>query len=602
MRVRGTAQPSGGNAEEIDGYRDFVQIGQGGFSVVYRARQEHLDREVAVKVLAVPAVDEKALSNFLRECQLASRLTGHPNVVTVLDTGTTRSGRPYVTMEYFEPGSLKQRLTRDGPLPLNDALRFGVKIAGALAAAHNAGILHRDIKPDNILVSGYGELALADFGIARLLDAGDSSTRTNALTLHHTAPELLMGTAPSQASDVYALGSTLYQLLSGQPAHRNDTDESIASVMQRILNDRPPDIPRPEISNQVMDVVRKAMAKQQRDRFTNALDFAAALQHLQAFLGFTVTELPSSVSGAQTWQPPQREPAAAYPSLSGQSHSDNTKIRAGRLGTGSRTTLSDPGTSAKILSAGRPQNDDKVPSKYRRWGLVLISLIAAIAVTYGGVIAWGMVAESTPTTPAQAAAPSTAASPSSTSAPALPSSISATPVLPPPPEQAAPAPKQPAPSVLPPPPAAGPTPERPTAPQPPPARPAPEEPKLEEPGPPPATRPEPPPPDPPSASTYNAQQIRFIDETPNGVYSVQIIGHNQYDLNQIESCFETPDVTTDINDMWWAGEVQVYTYSGPNCTNETEGGYMLINVPATFDGYYWICLTDYGSTFNHQSC
>lgn len=167
-----TTRPHG-SVEEIDGYRDLVQVGSGGFGVVYRARQEHLDREVAVKILAVPTIDDTALTRFMRECQLTSRLTGHPNVVTVLDTGTTRTGRPYIATEYFEHGSLKQRLDRDGPMPLKDVLRIGIKIAGALAAAHDAGILHRDIKPENILISGYGEPALADFGVARLLDAGD---------------------------------------------------------------------------------------------------------------------------------------------------------------------------------------------------------------------------------------------------------------------------------------------------------------------------------------------------------------------------------------------------------------------------------------------
>jgi serine/threonine protein kinase len=387
MRVWERSRRSGGSAEEIDGYRDLVHLGQGGFGVVYRARQEQLDREVAVKVLAASTVDEQALRRFLRECQLASRLAGHPNVVTVLDTGTTRSGRPYVTMEYFQHGSLKQRLDRDGPLPLKDVLRFGIKIAGALAAAHDAGILHRDIKPENILVSSYGEPALADFGVACLLDPGDPTTRTGAVTLHHTAPEILEGVPPSQASDVYALGSTLYQLLSGSPAHRRDTDESLAPLLQRILSQEPPPIPRPDVPDQVMRVVRQAMARQQRDRFTDPLALAAALQQVQAELGFPVTELAPSDVHAQ--QPTATESMAAPQSSSPSSNSEDTAkppIKQGR--SSSPRTRPDPDTSATILRPSRTLGE-KVPWTHRRGRLVTASLVL------GGMLALALVAGST---------------------------------------------------------------------------------------------------------------------------------------------------------------------------------------------------------------
>ncbi|MGH3826654.1 MAG: protein kinase domain-containing protein [Pseudonocardiaceae bacterium] len=349
------ARQSRDSTEEIDGYRDLVQVGQGGFGVVYRARQERLDREVAVKVLTVPSVDEAALTRFERECQLTSRLTGHPNVVTVLDTGTARSGRPYVATEYFEHGSLKQRLDRDGPLPLKEALRVGVKVAGALAAAHDAGILHRDIKPENILVSGYGEPALADFGVARLLDTSELSTRTDALTLHHTAPEILEDIPPSQASDVYALGSTLYQLLSGNPPHRHGTHESIALVLRRILTEDPPDIARPDVPEQVMAILRKAMAKQRQNRFADPLALGVALQHLQAEFGFTVTEM-----------------------------------SAIRDQTQSRSPLDSGFSSTGVSSTGlRPRraSHHQAPSKHHRWGLALVSLLA-IVTTVGGFVAW----------------------------------------------------------------------------------------------------------------------------------------------------------------------------------------------------------------------
>ncbi|MGH3864797.1 MAG: protein kinase domain-containing protein [Pseudonocardiaceae bacterium] len=378
-KTRKTGQ-SWGSVEEIDGYRDLVQVGQGGFGVVYRARQEHLDREVAVKVLAVPALDEAALSRFERECQLTSRLTGHPNVVTVLDTGTARSGRPYVATEYFEHGSLKQRLDRDGPLPLKEALRVGVKVASALAAAHDAGILHRDIKPENILVSGYGEPALADFGVARLLDTSDLSTRTDALTIHHIAPEILEDTPPSPASDVYALGSTLYQLLSGYPPHRRSSDESIASELRCILSEDPPDIARPDVPEQVMAIVRKAMARQQQNRFADPLALAAALQHLQAEYGFTVTELSPIRDQTQSRSP----------------NSPDTVLFPQSAGAESSRSQPDSGVSSAVRRPRRAPHH-KAPSKHHRWGLALVSLLA-IVTTVGGFVTWRtrISADSTP--------------------------------------------------------------------------------------------------------------------------------------------------------------------------------------------------------------
>jgi serine/threonine-protein kinase PknK len=299
--------------EDVPGYRVLEQVGEGGFSVVYRAHQERLDRMVALKVLSVSAVDDAAMRRFQRECKITGRLSGHPNVVTVLDTGTTRSGRPYIAMEYFEHGALTDRLAREGPLPYPEVLRIGVKMAGALTATHETDVLHRDVKPQNVLLSRYGEPALADFGIARLVDSFDA-THTQAFTPHHAAPEVLEGRPPGVGSDIYSLGSTLYQLLAGHPAFKGPPGEGIALLMLRILNDAPPPIPRPDVPAQVADAIGRSMAKTPEQRFATAVEFAQALQRVQAELGLPVTDVAHS-GGAALPVPDTARPS--FPDASG---------------------------------------------------------------------------------------------------------------------------------------------------------------------------------------------------------------------------------------------------------------------------------------------
>jgi serine/threonine protein kinase len=157
--------------EHVAGYSHLEPVGQGRFGVVYRAEQPQLARIVALKVLLVDAMDGLRWEGFRQE----SAPTGHPNIVPVLETGTTGSGRPYIAMEYCERGSLGDLVAREGPLPVGAVLQVGVKIAGALAAAHEFGIVHREVTPRNILVLRSGEPALADFGLAALV--GRQSSR-----------------------------------------------------------------------------------------------------------------------------------------------------------------------------------------------------------------------------------------------------------------------------------------------------------------------------------------------------------------------------------------------------------------------------------------
>ncbi|NUP51064.1 MAG: protein kinase, partial [Catenulispora sp.] len=264
--------------EHVPGYRDLAPIGHGGFSVVYRAVQESVDRAVAVKVLTVAGPDEDARRRFVREVRLAGRLSGHPHVVTVLDTGTTASGRPFLAMDLYDGGSMKEWLGRRGRLSPAQTAGLGAKIADALAAAHELGVLHRDVKPNNILVSRYGEPALADFGVSCLLDSSTSGSVLDIFSPQHAAPELMTRGVPSAASDVYALGSTLFELLTGRsPFGGNGQD--VRATMFRTVSEPAPRAESPGLPG-LADAIERAMAKDPADRFPDAAAFAQELRAL----------------------------------------------------------------------------------------------------------------------------------------------------------------------------------------------------------------------------------------------------------------------------------------------------------------------------------
>ena len=263
--------------ESVPGYRDLARIGQGGFSMVYRAHQETFDRTVALKVLRM-ASDDEVHRRFLREVKLTGRLSGHPHVVTILDAGSTESGQPYLATELYEGGSLKDRLRDDGPLPPAEVAAIGAKIADALGAAHALGIVHRDVKPGNILLSRFGEPALADFGVGCLLDAAASNSVLDSFSPHHAAPEVVSRSAPSAASDVYSLGSTLYELLTGQPAFGGEGTE-IAAVLWQIVHEPAPATRCPELPG-LAAAIDRALSKEPEDRQESAAAFARELRAL----------------------------------------------------------------------------------------------------------------------------------------------------------------------------------------------------------------------------------------------------------------------------------------------------------------------------------
>ncbi|MGW3483368.1 protein kinase domain-containing protein [Rhodococcus indonesiensis] len=282
--------PSPSGELEGAGFDDAQEIGRGGFGVVYRCTQSDLDRTVAVKVLTVD-LDEENRARFFREQRAMGRLTGHPHIVHILQVGTTASGRPYLVMPYHSHDSLDARIRRHGPLPMDEALRLGVKIAGALGTAHRLGILHRDVKPANILLTEYGEPQLADFGIAHI--AGGFETATGAVTGSpaYTAPEVLAGEPPSPAADVYGLGATVFSALTGHAAFERRSGEQVVAQFLRITTQPVPDLTEHGIPDDVAAAIARAMSRAPEQRPATAAGFGEELQRLQRRHGFPVDEM-----------------------------------------------------------------------------------------------------------------------------------------------------------------------------------------------------------------------------------------------------------------------------------------------------------------------
>ena len=261
----------------IPGYRDLQLIAHGSTALVFRARQERLDRDVAIKVLSVDEVMTTQAS-VAKELETTVALSAHPHIVSIIDTGTTQGGQPYIVMEYCEGGSYSQILKANGPLPVGDVVDVGVKIGEALHAAHSVSILHRDVKPQNILRSKFGP-ALADFGIARAADELAATGTIDKLTPLHSAPEALRRDEQSPASDVYSLASTMWHLLVGRgpfssPTGRTDPDE----FRQRVEYSLAPAVPRADIPDWLQHELSRALAKDPAARHQSAYAFAEALR------------------------------------------------------------------------------------------------------------------------------------------------------------------------------------------------------------------------------------------------------------------------------------------------------------------------------------
>jgi tRNA A-37 threonylcarbamoyl transferase component Bud32 len=258
-------------------------LGGGGMAEVYLAHDDVLDREVALKILRNQyANDEEFVERFRREAQSAARLS-HPNIVSIYDRGRSDDGAYYIAMEHVQRGTLKDRIKRDGALTPDVAAGVALQIADALQAAHESGVIHRDIKPQNVLVTRTGDVKVTDFGIARA--ASSPLTQTSAVlgTAGYMSPEQALGQSVGPQSDLYSLGVVLFEMLTGELPY--DSESPISLAMKHV--NEPPRSPREanlEIPEPLDAVTLKLLAKDPDDRYASATELADDLERLRSGL------------------------------------------------------------------------------------------------------------------------------------------------------------------------------------------------------------------------------------------------------------------------------------------------------------------------------
>jgi eukaryotic-like serine/threonine-protein kinase len=265
-------------------YRIVKPLGSGGMADVFLAHDDVLDRDVALKVMSTRyASDEEFVERFKREAQSAAALS-HPNIVSIFDRGEAEKGTYYIAMEYLPGGTLKDRILKRGALPPRTAAAVALQIAEALCAAHERDVVHRDIKPHNILITETGDVKVTDFGIARAASSS-TMTRTGHIlgTAHYISPEQAMGEPVGPASDLYSLGIVLYEMLTGELPYDADTPLGIA--MKHVNGYlRPPQTVNPAVPDGINAVTVKLLAKHPEDRYASDAELIEDLERVVAGL------------------------------------------------------------------------------------------------------------------------------------------------------------------------------------------------------------------------------------------------------------------------------------------------------------------------------
>jgi serine/threonine-protein kinase len=340
-------------AETLAGRYELVEvIGQGGMGVVYRGRDRILDRTVAVKVLpALYAENPTLVERFEREARAAARLS-HPNIVSVYDSGRDGTVR-YIVMECVPGASLAEILARSAPLPIPQAVEIAARVADALAAAHAAGIVHRDVKPGNVMVLPTGAVKVLDFGIARA--AADAAlTRTTMVlgSAPYIAPEVALGQSADARSDIYSLGCVLYEMLTGRPPFLADLPAAVMN-QHTSVPPRPPRELETGIPASLEALVMRMLAKPPEARPQPAASVAPALRA-------SLNDPPQTAPTEAMIAPPQPSPRAPTHAPVGPT----------------------PPPRAEPPRQAKPPTEATLPPRRsgRRALLILLSLLVALAV------------------------------------------------------------------------------------------------------------------------------------------------------------------------------------------------------------------------------
>ena len=317
-------------------------VGTGGMSTVYCAFDTLLERNVALKILHEQyGGDAEYVERFRREARAVAQLS-HPNIVTVIDRGE-EDGKQFIVFELVDGENLKELVERGGPLPVRRVLELGLEVGRALAFAHAQGLIHRDVKPQNVLLNGDGRAKVTDFGIVRSLDAvGQTETGTVLGTSHYIAPEQARGERVDAQTDVYSFGVVLHELLTGEVPY---TGDNFLSVAMKHVNDPVPSVldTRPDAPIRLASLIERCLAKQPADRPASMDEVVAELEAVQAELdaredgeGTMIMRKPAVVPARPPRQKRQRARGPPRPALAAAARA------AAARGRGRRDPARDP--------------------------------------------------------------------------------------------------------------------------------------------------------------------------------------------------------------------------------------------------------------------